>query len=258
MNKKLTINKSILFKIIVIFSSVFLWLAIWEAASYFFGKTFLFPGAIETFITLTKLALKLDFWKTIFFSILRIFSGLILGIIFGIIAVILCKFIPVLNTFISIGMTVIKSTPVAAVIIILWMFINSSVLPIVIALLMVCPLIWQNLTDGFNSIDKDLIEVTQIYNFSKIKKFKYLIFPSLLKYFIPAVLTSVGLAWKSGIAAEIISYANLSIGKYIYDAKWAFEGNIMLAWTLTVVIISLVFELAIKSILRRLMKKYGH
>ena len=64
-------------------------------------------------------------------------------------------------------------------------------------------------------------------------------------------MTSVGLAWKSGIAAEIISYTKNSIGENIYDAKTYFEGDLLLSWTLVVIIISLIFEFAVKKISRR-------
>ena len=251
-------KKSNLYNFLLLIVSTFLWLMIWEISALIINKTFIFPGAILTLKTLFDFILMIDFWKTVSISILRIFSGLILGIIAAVASAVLCRLVPITKSFVTIGMTVIKSTPVAAVIMIMWLFINSELLPVFISMLMVCPVNWQNLMDGFSAIDKDLDEVTVIFNFSKNKRLKYLVLPTLLKFFIPAVLTSIGLAWKSGIASEIISYAKLSIGKYIYDAKWTFEGAELLAWTLTVVLISLFFELTVKMLVRRLTAKYGY
>ena len=120
-----------------------------------------------------------------------------------------------------------------------------------IALLMVMPIIWQNICDGFSAIDKNLSEVCDVFEFSLNKRIKLLIFPTLLRYFIPALLSSIGLAWKSGIAAEIISYTKNSIGKNILDSKNLFDGDIMLAWTLTVVILSLILEYSVRALVRR-------
>lgn len=251
-------KKSYLFKHISVIISAFLWLLIWEISALLVNKSFLFPGAIETLGKLFTLLIDSDYWIAISISILRIFTGLLLGIIFAIITVIICRVFPITHTFISIGMTVIKSTPVAAVIMILWMFIDSQLLPIAIALLMVCPIIWQNLMNGFGAINNELEELTIIFNFTQAKKLKYLIIPTLQRFFIPAVLTSVGLAWKAGIASEIISYAKLSIGKNIYDAKWMFDGPAMLAWTLSVVLISLILENAIKYFTRRFLSIYEY
>ena len=103
----------------------------------------------------------------------------------------------------------------------------------------------------FNSIDKDLSEVCEIFEFSRFKKFRYLVIPHLLKFFVPASLTAMGLAWKSGIAAEIITYTKNSIGQNIFDAKNFFEGDKMFAWTIVVVFISLVLEKTIRLLIRR-------
>lgn len=233
--------------------SVFVWLGLWELFAALIDLEFLFPGAIKTVKTLSSLIITLNFWKTILFSMLRILLGLIIGVAMGIALAIIYQLTPFLRRFISIGMTVIKSTPVASIILVLWVAIKngSQRLPIVIALLMVMPIIWQNLCDGFSAIDKNLSEVCDVFEFSRKKRIKLLVLPSLQKYFTPAFLTSIGLAWKSGIAAEIISYTKNSIGKNILDSKNVFDGDVMLAWTLTVILLSLVLEYSVKALIRR-------
>ena len=116
---------------------------------------------------------------------------------------------------------------------------------------MVAPIVWQNLEEGFLSIDKELDEVCKIYSVSPKKRLKILIFPTLIKYLIPSVLTSAGLSWKAGIAAEIISYTSNSIGKEIYLAKAYFESGKMFAWTIIVVFLSILIEYLIKSLKKR-------
>ena len=95
-------------------------------------------------------------------------------------------------------------------------------------------------------------EVAEIFGLTFKKRMKYITIPRVIKNFIPALLTSVGLAWKSGIAAEIISVTKYSIGYYIKTHKDLFDAEYMFAWTGTVVIISLVFEFIIKRIARRI------
>ncbi len=246
-------HADVLKELLSVFISVIVWLLLWELLAYHLDLTFIFPGAIKTIKTLSELALTLPFWKTIALSMLRIFFGLFLGVIFGIAFALIYHFVPFLRKFIDIGMTVIKATPVASIIMVLWVILSdgSRKLPAVIGLLMVMPIIWQNLCDGFDAVDKELGEVCDVFCLSHRKRFKLLILPPLLKFFVPAFLTSVGLAWKSGIAAEIISYTKSSIGKNILDAKNYFEGDVMLAWTLSVIILSLCFEKIVKALLGR-------
>lgn len=253
----LKVKSNKLGKTVNILISVFAWFLIWQIAALFINNSVILPGPIPTLLAFFLLFTKKYFWKAILFSLLRIIAGFIIGIILGIALSLICRLLPFLNRFISIGMSVIKSTPVASLIMILWLIFKSGNVPIVIAVLMVMPLVWQNLSDGFDAIDKELDELTRVFCLSKKKRLKLLVFPTLLRYFIPAVLTSVGLAWKAGIAAEIISVVKYSIGKYIYDAKATFESADMLAWTLVVIVISVLFELLVKLLLRKVKGCYG-
>ena len=238
-------------KILITLLSVAVWLGIWELMSSIIGYEFILPGATRTLQAFFTLIFTKAFWKNVAFSILRIFTGLALGIVAGASLAVISHAIRLFDTFISIGMTVIKSTPVASIVMVLWIIIGSSNLPAVIGLLMVMPIVWQNLKDGYASIDKDLYELSFAYEFSRKKRFRLLVFPTLIRYFIPAILTSAGLAWKAGIAAEIIAYTKNSIGKNIYDAKGELDTPTVFAWTLAVVLISIAFELLIKTLLRR-------
>jgi NitT/TauT family transport system permease protein len=117
---------------------------------------------------------------------------------------------------------------------------------------MVMPIVWQNTLDGFASVPKELIEVADLFDLPFRRRFKVLVFPVLSSYIFPAVITSVGLAWKSEIAAEIIAYTRSSIGMYINDAKSLMMTPTVFAWTAVIVIMSIALESVTKKALRRL------
>lgn len=238
-------------KPLITLSSVALWILIWQLLHIVIGYDFLFPSVKDTMNVLLKLSVTLAFWKTVTLSLIRILFGLVLGIVFGALFASISICLPILDNFISMGMSIIKSTPVASIVILLWVLIDGKNLPLVIALMMVAPIIWQNLKDAYGAVDKNLYEVSLAFEFSAFKKFKHVFLPVLTAYFVPAVLTSVGLAWKSGIAAEIIAYTQNSIGQHIKNAKDTNESAEMFAWTLTVILISLALESGIKLLMRR-------
>ena len=239
------------YKALLTLFSVALWILLWQLIHILIGYDFLLPSVPDTMKAFFKLSFTALFWKTVLLSLTRIMIGLLLGITLGCAFALVSVYVPILDSFISIGMSIIKSTPVASIVILLWVLIEGTNLPIVIALMMVAPIIWQNLKDAYNSVDKNLYEVSIAFEFSRLKRFRHVFLPTIKGYFIPAVLTSVGLAWKSGIAAEIIAYTRNSIGKYIKDAKDSIETAEMFAWTLTVIVISLALERGIKLLLRR-------
>ena len=252
MKNKLT-NKRLI-SLLTTVISITVWILLWDFLSHLLDIEIYFPGPLVTLRALLKLVVTLDFWQTVMYSMLRIMLGLLLGIVFGALLAFACKAIPHVTKFVGMGMTVVKSTPVASIVIILWVIvaqnIGSEYLPVIIALLMVAPIIWQNLMDAFESIDSQLIEVATVFEFPFTKKLKLITLPALIRYFVPAFLTSIGLSWKSGIAAEIIAYTKNSIGRHILDAK-PFDGDVVFAWTIVVVFLSLVFELTAKALLRR-------
>ncbi len=244
-------------KIIYTVLSIVAWLLIWELGASIVNNVAFFAGVADTLKALGSLIVTLSFWKTILFSMLRIAIGFFAGVIIGILLSFICHKSEFLHRFFSIGISVIKSTPVASIIIILWVFIGGARVASAIALFMVAPIIWQNLMNGFSAIDRNLDEVAHVFELSGFKRFKLLVFPALIRYFIPAALTSVGLAWKSGIAAEIITVARNSIGYEIKSYKDMFDSDYMLAWTLVVIIISIFFEYGIRFLARRF-RSYEH
>lgn len=227
------------------------WISIWEILALIVNHSYFLPSVSDTFSALFTVITSTSFFKVVFFTFLRVISGLVLGIIFGVLLALLSNRFTIIETLISPIIAVIKSTPVATFIIIFWVMLGGEMLSVFIAFLMVMPIIWQNLMDAFKSIDKNLSEVCDVFEFSFAKRMKILIFPALLKYFIPAVITATGLAWKSEIAAEIIAYTKNSIGQYINDAKYGFDTATVFAWTLIVITLSIVLENITKYLLRR-------
>ena len=135
----------------------------------------------------------------------------------------------------------------------LWM--SNDAIPVFIALLMVVPIVWQNTASGLAALDKNLSEMATVFGFSRALTLKKVIFPQLAPYLYSASLTSLGLAWKSGIAAEVISYPAVAIGAEMNAAKVSIETVDLFVWTVTVVAVSLIFEGIFRLILKRGGKK---
>ena len=50
------------------------------------------------------------------------------------------------------------------------------------------------------------------------------------------------MAWKSGVAAEVIGVPDFSIGEKLYMAKIYLSTAELFAWTLVIIVVSRVFE----------------
>ena len=74
--------------------------------------------------------------------------------------------------------------------------------------------------------------------------------PSIMPYFAAACRSAISIAWKAGIAAEVLCSPNFSIGGAIFESKQYLLTDELFAWTLTVVLISVLLERATLALLR--------
>lgn len=230
------------------------WIGVWYVAAYFVDSMLLLPTPHETLFALFELLATLEFYKVVLFTLMRVALGLLLGISVGVILAVLCYRFEILKRVLNPAISVVRATPVASFVVLLWILVSGNALAVIIAFLMVMPIVWQNTLDGFASIPKELIEVADIYELSFKRRFTALILPILSNYIFPAVITSVGLAWKSEIAAEIIAYTKNSIGMHINDAKYYLLTPTVFAWTSVIVALSITLEYLTRKLLRRFKK----
>ena len=79
----------------------------------------------------------------------------------------------------------------------------------------------------------------------------------LLPYFAAACRTSLGLAWKAGVAAEVLCLPRLAIGTQVSNAKTYLDTPGLFAWTLTVLLLSFALERVLGGLLGRLERGRG-
>ncbi len=215
------------------------------------GNPLLFPSPLSTLKRLFELMCMLEFYGIILRSLIRIFIGTLAAVILGILLAVATAKYRLFHDFISPIMTVIKAVPVVSFILLLLLWLGRNVLPSIISALIVLPIVWSNIEAGILQTDKGLIELAEIYKMSAWKKTRHIYAPSVLPYFISSLNSSLGLAWKAGIAAEVLALPVIAIGKQIYHSKLYLETTDLFAWTLTVIIISLIIEKLIVFVIKK-------
>lgn len=228
------------------------WIGVWWLASWRVGKPLLFPSPATVLQRLLDLMQTKEFYQITANSLWNVLLGILTAVLLGCVLAIATYKIAILREALLPVMTVIKATPVASFIILALIWMGAANVPTFITVLIVLPIVWTNLDEGLGKIDPLLIEVTKLYKMPFIKRIKLLFLPSVKPYFVSACRTSLGLAWKAGIAAEIIARPRNSIGTMIGDAKQYIMTEDMFAWTLTVIILSLVIEFLFATLLNKL------
>ena len=229
------------------------WLVVWSLAAWGVGKPLLFPAPLAVLKRLLELMTTASFYTITARSLWNVLSGILFALLGGCLLAMLTSRLKPMRELIFPLMTVIKATPVASFIILALIWVGSAKVPTLITVLIVLPVVWTNLDEGYTRIDPSLIEVTRVYRLSPWRRLRILTLPSLKPYFVSACRTSLGLAWKAGIAAEVLALPALSIGKHLNESKLYLETTDLFAWTIVVILLSLALETVANMAFRHLL-----
>ncbi|MEA4932992.1 MAG: ABC transporter permease subunit [Lawsonibacter sp.] len=234
------------------------WLGAWQLGAWLVefrvqgrGNELLLPYPATVLAALLRLASASLFWKTVLASLLRILVGMGVGTLLGAVLAVLTCLSPWCNRLLSGPIRVIRATPVASFILLVLLWTDRSFVASVISALMVLPVVWANLSRGIGETDPQLLELARAYRYSVPKTVTLIYFPSLRPYFLSAITTAMGLAWKSGVAAEVLCTPRNAIGTQIYNTKLYLEVPDLFAWTAVVVMLSLLLEGLLRLVLNR-------
>ena len=233
------------------------WILVWQLLALVVKRVLVLPTPLAVAKTLLTLLGTGEFYIVCLWSLGRIFAGLMVGLFAGVLLAVLCAASRFADALISPAVSVIKATPIASVIILMLYVLGKGTVPMVATLLMVIPIVFVNVCRGIGAVPTDQREVARIYGFGFSKRVRYLMLPSVLPYFVAACRSALGLAWKAGIAAEVICMPSLSIGEKLHDAKIYLESEELYAWTIVVVLLSVLIEKGVVLLLSKLSKKGG-
>ncbi len=222
--------------------SLLIWLLVWTLLAYFIASPVLLPSPARVLKSLGNLLVRPYFWASILGSVTNIFLGLILGFFLAVFLASLSHVFPLLENFIGLPIDLIKSTPLASITIVLLVWISSKNLSIFIVVLMVLPNIYYASLSGLKNTSQELLEMAQVFKLSRPKKIRFIYLDSLRSFLRPSLMASIGLAWKSGISAEVLALVKDSIGENIYYAKLYLNTAELFAWTLVIILLAKIFQ----------------
>ncbi|MBR4194572.1 MAG: ABC transporter permease subunit [Oscillospiraceae bacterium] len=227
------------------------WLGLWQAASMLVNKPVLFASPLDTVLALWELLPTEDYWRSVLGSMERIALGFFLALVLGLLAGIAAYRLRLIRELLSPLLTVVKTVPVASFIILILVWFGSAQLSVIVALLIVFPQIYFATVSGLESTDKELLEMARVFRVPGGRTAMQIYRPALTPYLTGTCSSALGMSWKAGIAAEVIGTPARSIGEHLYLSKVYMATAELFAWTLTVILLSMLFEKAVLWLLRK-------
>lgn len=219
-----------------------LWLLIWQLAGLLVDNSILMVGPAETGRAFLSRLGSFEFWQTAGCSLARIGAGFLAGACMGLALAAAGARIGLLEEFFSPVLSLLKAVPVASFAVLLLIWWGSSFLSVAVSFLIVLPVIYINTLEGLKSMDCKLLEMAKVFRIPLWNRFFYIYRPALKPFLDSSLKLAIGMAWKSGVAAEVIGTPDFSIGERLYMSKIYLDTAGVFAWTAAVILLSFLSE----------------
>ncbi|MCM1123010.1 MAG: ABC transporter permease subunit, partial [Eubacterium sp.] len=229
---------------------ILFWLIVWQIAALCIDNPILLVGPAQVLTVFGQNVVQPDFIRIVLSSFTRIGLGFFLALFVGMLLGAVSYRFPVVEDLLSPVVQTVKSIPVASFVVLLLIWFGSRRLSFFISFLIVFPNVYVNMIAGLKSADNGLLEMAKVFHIGRGKRFFYIYRPAMMPYLNSCLKISLGMSWKSGVAAEVIGLPGYSMGERLYMSKIYLDTAGLFAWTLTVILVSFLFEKAVLWIVR--------
>lgn len=225
------------------------WLLLWQILSMAVASTLLLPGPVDTVKGLFTLLGDSKFYQDVLTTVGRCLLAMIMSLVIGFILSIVSYRFKIVRDILALPVAFFKAVPVMAVAIYLILLLTAGSVPVFVCFIMCFPIVYTNLLEGLDSMDASLLEMTSVYNIKGGKLIRFFYIPSLYPFFKSAMSIIAGMSWKAIVTAEVLSIPKFSLGYELMNAKYYLNTDLLFAYVVVIIFVSVVFEKLIKKIL---------
>ena len=246
----------ILRKIAKICVPIAVYLVIWQLLSMLVGSSLLLPSPLNVLKALIGILASSDGWRSLGTTVLRIIGGYAIGTVIGVLLAVLTAHSKVLAWLLNPLRTLVKTTPITSFALILLISVVSGLVPVVVAAIVVVPMFWRSTEESILGLDDKLKEMSRIF-LTPWKQLLHVTIPQVLPQFFATASTAFGFAWKAVVTAEILALPRFGIGNQMYLDKLYLDYSDLFAWTILVILLSVLLETIFRTLLKSVQKRRG-
>lgn len=233
---------------------VLLILVLWTMASLVVQNEIIFPTPWKTFIDLGYLLVQKQTYLVLLATVGRLVLSIVGAFAVSLVLSSLSIKYPSFYTFLKPLMTLFKTVPVASIIIILLVLVGHESSPYYITGLVLIPLLYEAIYQGYASIDVNIIDEVRMQTAINSEVIRSVYLPMITPFVFTGLVQSLGLGLKVMVMSEFIAQPMLSIGRELLYQKQQFEMGFVFAWTILLVLLIVGFEALLARIKTALKK----
>lgn len=233
--------------------SLLLFVIVWSSVANYIDNSIIFPGIYEVGLAIQNIVSDGNFITILSNTLVKLISVMVFVIFASSLLAVLSFRYRIFRELITPYISIIKAIPTVVLIIIVLIWYDAKVVPIIATVVIVLPILYDNILNGIMSIDKNLIKMSTIFRVSRKRSFLKLYLPAVYYDIAGGIHSLIGLAFKVIIAGEILSQEDMSIGGEILLNKMYLEGANVFAWVIIVILLNFLIEKIVVILNNKLM-----
>jgi len=218
-------------------AAALLFLLVWKVAADLIGKDIVLPPPERVLGIATTLYPTRLFLEALAATFLRGLSAFGLSAALGIAAGLAAGSWPLVDAALAPFLTVIRATPILALILLALLWFPSGFVPIFAAFLMAFPVMATSAAQGAQAADPRLLEMARLFRVPRRELFFRLRLPAAAPQLLAGARSALGLSWKVVVAGEVLSQPLRALGTGMQDARVLLETGEVFAWAFASVLL---------------------
>lgn len=217
-------------------------------------SAYVLPPPSKVWSSFIKMLVTGELWKDIYISYVRVMKGFSIAFVLAFLLGMVRSLLPASGRYYEFIVQFFRNVPPLSMIplLILWCGIGEMTKTVIIVLASFFPM-YLNIVKGFTGCDRKLMEVGEMFGYSKGRRFLRIVLPYALADILVGMRIGLGYSWRAIIGAEMVA-ASTGFGHMILFAQQMSRTDKVIVGILVIGIVGYVtdrvFALAISKLLK--------
>ena len=226
-------------------------LTLWQFTAVILNNDIYLPRIEQVIAAIENITNNKDFVLIILSSFLRASLSYIIALILAVILGVLSVVCPFFQYMIKPLNSIIRTIPTLVLVVLTLVWFDKDMAPFIVGFAVVFPIIFECIRNTIINFDGKIIDMVEIYEVSTKDKITKIYLP-LIGYYIANIFVSTfALTFKVVIAGEVHGQPKYGIGSQVQLEKVNFNTPGIFAWIMIIMLISFIFVLINKILIRK-------
>ena len=227
-------------------------MVIWQLAAMLVNKPLILPSPLTVAQLMIHQAASGEFYRALFATIFRVVRGLAVAFVMALAGAVASGMNRKFEASFEVINNIIKTVPNISYIILILVWLGSENSVTVITVFILFPNLYGSMLVGMKSVPQVILDMAALERMPFLTRLYAVYWPYLFPSMMSALKTAFGMGFKVSIMAEILGAVREGIGREMSFARTYVETGSIFAWTIWVIIVSMLVDALFDLVIRRL------